>query len=96
MALYEKKTRKKLLSGLLDDFCLYSPMVDVENHILLSWLICFLLLQHPVLIEKLAAMRKFIKEEISRHRKTFNLHSPYDLIDLYIESKKKGADISGM
>ena len=56
----------------------------------------FFLLQHPVLIEKLAAMRKFIKEEISRHRKTFNLHSPYDLIDLYIESKKKGADISGM
>ena len=56
----------------------------------------FFLLQHSVLIEKLASMRKFIKEEISRHRKTFNLHSPYDLIDLYIESKKKGADISGM
>ena len=52
-------------------------------------------LQNKFLSEKLLKVHRVMRDEIRKHRKTFNLHKPDDVIDFYIEEKKKGADISG-
>ena len=45
--------------------------------------------------EKLKSLRKLLRQKTLQHNKTNSLHGPVDLIDLYLEAKKEGTDISG-
>lgn len=50
----------------------------------------------PELIKRFVAARQFVQESISEHEKTFNPKNPSDVIDLCLEAKKNGADLSDL
>ena len=52
-------------------------------------------LQKSLLTEKLKSLRKLLRQKTLQHNKTNSLHGPVNLIDLYLEAKKEGTDISG-
>lgn len=47
-----------------------------------------------LLTEKLKSLRKLLRQKTLQHNKTNSLHGPVNLIDLYLEAKKEGTDIS--